>query len=47
MEVALAQLPFRLFAFELSGVGTAVLMPTQAAFGLKRHPNHESLRQYE
>ena len=35
VKVALAQLPIRLFAFELSGIGTVVLMPTQAAFGLK------------
>ena len=47
VKVAMAQLPFRLFAFELSGVGTVVLMPTQAAFDLKRHPNHESLKQNE
>ena len=47
VKVALAQLPLRLFAFELSGVGTVVLMPTQAAFDLKRYPNHESLKQNE
>ena len=47
VEVALAQLPFRVFAFELSGAGTVVLVPTHAAFGLKRHPNQESWRQYE
>ena len=47
VKVALAQLPFSLFAFELSGVGTVVLMPTQAAFDLKRYPNHESLKQNE
>jgi hypothetical protein len=36
VEVDLAQIPFRLFAFELSGIGTVVLMPTHAAVGLKR-----------
>lgn len=38
MEVALALVPPRLFAFELSGVDTVVLMPTYTAMGFERQP---------
>lgn len=38
MEVALALVPLRLFAFELSGVDTVVLMPIYTAMGFKRQP---------
>lgn len=39
--------PIQALCIWLSGIGTVAPMPTHAAFGLKRHPNHERWRQYE